>query len=267
MGGETSTCKSGPACKNRDPEQPPPTGPLCHACLTAAERDIRGLVYDYLDLAQLHEASLSQAINGKVSGGAVESPTLIADNIDELQAEIVHALAVWEYELRVTCRLSDPGTFAPLWKTAVYDGINLIKRVPVSYRARAGKSVQRAVEVIAPRLDRLAALPATSVCPTGIEDQPADMAGWEAIHQLQHLHGRARAALGRTTRRFWIPGECWTCGAHPALGVDGPLWRSEPKRAEDPMEVHCGTCGAYRPYPDYETYMTTLLWPELEVAA
>lgn len=263
------TCNNATACKayDRDTKQPYPTpDPLCPACLDAAARDVRGLVYDYVDLAQLHEASLSQAITEKTSGGSPESPTLIADHVEELQAEIVHALSVWEYELRITYRLSDPGTFAPLWKTAVYDGINLARRQPVTYRARAGAIVQRAVAVIAPRLDRLAALPATLVCLTGHEDEPMEVAGWEAVQHLQRLHSRARAALGRTTRKFWIPGECWTCDAVPLRGVDGPLWRSEPRQPEDPMEVCCSQCTASRPYPDYEIYLTTLLWPETVAA-
>jgi hypothetical protein len=259
------TCNSGAVCKS--PERPHPTSdPLCPACLDAAERDIRGLVYDYLDLAQLHEASLSQAVTEKTSGSH-ESPLLISGHVEELQAEIVHALSVWEYELRITCRLSDPRTFAPLWKTALYDGINLARRDPVTYRARAGRTVQRAVDIIGPRIGKLAALPVTVVCPAGIEDEPTEMAGWEAVHHLQQLHGRARAALGRTTRKFWIPGECWTCDAVPIRGVDGPLWRSEPRHANDPMEVHCSSCGASRSYADYETRLASITWPALEAAA
>ncbi|MET0416038.1 MAG: hypothetical protein ABW022_08460 [Actinoplanes sp.] len=261
-------CRSGPACKMHDGVNPYPTPrALCDGCLSAAEPDVRGLVFDYLDLAQLQEPSMSQAINQRVSGGATEAPMPLAGHVDELQAEIVHALSVWEYELRTACRLSDPGTYAPLWRTTVYDHIRLQYDTPVTTKARGGHLVQRAVSVVAPRLDRLAALPDTLVCPTGVEDEPVHMAGWEAVHQLQMLHRRARAALGRTTRRFWIPGECWACAAHPLRGVDGPLYRSEPRHHEDPMEVHCSPCGATRPYPDYETYMSTLLWPALGVAA
>lgn len=257
------TCASGPTCKAHNGRTAYPTpDPLCPACLTAAERDIRPLVYDYLDLAQLHETSLSQALNDKTSGSA-DPPMLLAGHVDELQTEIVHALSVWEYEIRVTCRLHDPNTFAPLWRTTVYDHLNLIQRGTALHRARSGMIVQRAVDVILPRLPRLAALPATIVCPAGVEDEPVTMYGWEAVHQLQSLHHWARALLGRTTRRFWIPGACWTCQAYPTPGTDGPLYRSEPRRFEDPMEVHCATCAASRPYSDYEQYMGTLLWPEV----
>jgi hypothetical protein len=270
VGGETGTCLSGPGCKAFDPvtTQPHPSShPLCRACLDAAERDIRGLVYDYLDLAQLHEPAMSQAIDEKTSGGSHESPMLLAGHIEELQAEIVHVLSVWEYEIRVAYRLSDPRTFAPLWRRTVYDHLELTAGARQLRPARPGAIVQRAVGILACRVDRLAALPPTVVCATGVEDQPVEMCGWEAIHQLQGLHSRARGALGRTTRKFWIPGECWTCDAAPIDGVDGPLWRSEPRHDGDPMEVHCGTCGASRFYADYETRMATLRWPTLEAAA
>lgn len=252
-------CASGLACKA--PDDTPKRGPLCDHCLDGAGRDIRGLVYDFLDLAQLQEPAMSQAPS-ETSGGSREAPMPLSGHVEALQAEIVHVLSVWEYELRIACRLSNPKTFAPLWRTAVYDGIDFVRRNPATYKARAGKIVQRAAAIIAPRLDRLAALPAVTVCPTGIEDEPVPMTGWEAIHQLQDLHGRCRGVLGRTTRKFWIPGECWHCGAHPVRDVDGPLFRSEPRHHEDPMEVHCARCDATRGYRDYETYMSTLLWPE-----
>jgi hypothetical protein len=222
---------------------------------------VRGLVYDYLDLAQLHEASMSQAIDEKTSGGGHESPILLAGHVEALQAEIVHVTTTWEHALRAICRLSNPHTFTPLWRTTVYDHINLTKRASSLRSARAGALVQRAVGVIGPRLDRLAALPAITVCPAGIEDEPTAMYGWEAVHHLQALHGRAKSTLGRTTRMFWIPGECWACGARPVPNVDGPLYRSEPHRLEDPMSVRCAPCGADRPYADYEQYQTGLLWP------
>lgn len=259
-------CLSGTACKAHN-GQPYPTGqPLCPDCLDAAARDIRGLLYDYLDLAQLHEASLSQAINERTSGSP-ESPMLLSGHVEALQAEIVHVLSVWEYELRVVCKLHNPATYAPLWRTSVYDHHNLITCGDVLNRARPGAVVQRAVATITPRLGRLAALPETVVCATGIEDEPTSVWGWQAVHQLQTLHARARGMLGRTTRRFWIPGECWSCDARPTAGVDGPLYRSEPRFEGDPMQVSCSPCGAYRPHADYETYMATMEWPELEQVA
>lgn len=260
---DTGRCQSGEHCHGREPgttKGAPTPDPLCTACLETAERDTRALVYDYLDLAQLHEASLSQAVNEKTSGGAPESPTLVADHVEALQAEIVHVVGLWEHALRAVDRLSNPRTFAPLWRTRVYDHLNLHTREAQQHKARGGAIVQRAVGVIAPRLDRLAALPATVVCQTGIEDQPAPMAGWEAVHHLQALHKRARAYLGRTRRAFWLYGDCPACDARSIPGVDGPLFRSEPGRFEDPMTVGCDKCGMTRPYPDYEHYMANLVW-------
>ena len=182
----------------------------------------------------------------------------IAGHVEALQAEIVHSATVWEYEVRVACRLPDPTTLAPLadWHTT------LRHPQPVA-RLRPGATLQRAIDTITVRIERLASLPATAVCPTGVEDQPVDMTGADAIDHLRQLHARSRAMLGRTRRTFWIPGECWVqaCGARPTAGEDGPLWRSEPIRAEDPMQVGCSRCGAQRGYPDYEQYMTGLIWP------
>lgn len=242
--------------------------PLCDDCLDRAARDIRNLTYDYLDLAQLHEPSMSQAITEKASGSK-DKPILISAHVEALQAEIVHVTTTWEYELRVTCRLPDPHGVVP-----VADWHTTITRPAPLPKVRPGAAVQRAINIIAPRVARLARIPATAVCPTGAEDTHAEMYGWEAVLHLTALHSRARAMLGRTTRRFWIPGECWTCDARPLRGVDGPLWRTEPQFADpgeegrrDPMQVNCDKCGASRPYPDFETYMATLLWPTLEQAA
>jgi hypothetical protein len=255
---DTRTCLADIHCKQYDRQAGhawPTDQPLCDACLDHAQRDIQALVYDYLDLAQLHEASMSQAITEK-TGGSKEKQMLIVGHVEALQAEIVHVLTTWEYELRVAARLSDlqaPAVIAD-WHTT-------ISNPPPKLKVRAGTAVQRAVGIITPRLRMLSRLPATTVCATGIEDEHTEVTGWQAIHHMQALHQRARANLGRTRRTFWIPGECWACDARPALGVDGPLLRSEPREFEDPMQVTCDRCHASRPYTDYETYMTTLMWP------
>lgn len=264
--GETGSCRGERGCKayGRDvANQPALTDdPLCDACLDCARPDIRALVYDYLDLAQLHETSLSQAISEKTAGSK-ESPMLLAGQVEELQAEILHVTTTWEGEVRSAANLTTGRRLpVPAWATTRSHPLPLV-------RVRAGAAVQRALGILLPRLRNLSLLPAVAVRPAGIEDDPEDVAGWEAVHHLQSLHGRARAALGRTRRTFWIPGECWSCDARPVRGVDGPLYRSEPRRFEDPMEVRCDKCGAIRPYPDYEHYMTGLLWPDLaaELAA
>jgi hypothetical protein len=259
---DTRTCINGPRCPGWDGRHAQPTSdPYCRDCLDRAERDIRGLVYDYVDLAQLHEASLSQAPSEHTSGGGHESPTLLAEHVEALQAEIVYVTALWEHALRADGRLSNPKTFAPLWSNTVYDRLNLTTGSNGLRRARPGHIVQRAVTLITGRIERLARLDTITVCPAGIDDEPTVMNGADAITHLQQLHQRSRGTLGRTTRRFWIPGECWNCDAHPVRDMDGPLYRSEPRYPEDPMSVHCQPCGATRSYADYEHYQQTLLWP------
>ncbi|MGX6605639.1 hypothetical protein ACWKSP_26425 [Micromonosporaceae bacterium Da 78-11] len=256
---DTRTCLNDTHCKAYDnlaKHAADTPDPLCPDCLDTAERDVRGLVYDYLDLAQLHEASMSQAITEKTAGSK-EKTMLLVGNVEALQAEIVHTLSTWEYEIRVAARLSDPYNSAPVadWHTTISHPAPLAK-------VRPGFAVQRAAGIIAPRMRLLSRLPTTTVCATGIEDDPVDMIGAEAVQHLQALHQRARATLGRTRRTFWVPGECWTCNARPTPGIDGPLCRSEPLKYEDPMQVACDRCHASRPYPDYEQYMATLLWPD-----
>jgi len=261
---EPGTCINDHTCRG---DHTSLRGPLCDTCLDDAEHDIRNLVYDYLDLAQLHETSLSQAITEHTTGGSPESPMPLVGHIEALQAEIVHATALWEHALRAVARLHNPCTFTPLWRTRVYDHRNLITgRVTVD-QARAGALVQRGIGIIAARIDLLAGLPAATVCPTGIEDEPQPMHGWEAVHHLQHLHKRSRAALGRTVRKTWIYGDCWTCGARQRRGEEGPLYRAEPRYPDDPMQVNCADCHSARPYRDYERFMTELQWPDLEPVA
>lgn len=255
---DTRTCQADIHCKQYDRTAGhafPTDRPLCDTCIEWRQPDIRALVFDYLDLAQLHEASMSQAITEK-TGGSREKQMLIVGHVEALQAEIVHVLTTWEYEVRVAAHLSDPTALVqhPDWHTTIS------KPVP-DPKMRAGALVQRAVGILAPRLTLLSRLPATVVCPRGVEDDPAEVAGWEAVLQLSGLHSTCRSVLGRTRRTFWIPGECWHCDARPALGVDGPLLRSEPMQFEDPMQVSCNHCHASRPYPDYEQYMATLMWP------
>lgn len=237
---DTRTCRSDTHCKAFDRQAGhayPTDQPLCPDCVDAGQRDTHALLYDYLDLAQLHEASMSQAITEK-TGGSKEKTMLLVAHVEALQAEIVHVLTTWETEIRAVCRLSE----AP-------------------ENVRAGAHVQRAVNTLTPRVKQLSLLPPTAVYRTGCEDPIEDLEGWEAVHHLQALHSRSRATLGRTTRTFWIPGDCWACDARPTEGIDGPLCRSEPRFEGDPMEVRCSPCGRTRPYDDYEYFQGHLMWP------
>lgn len=237
--------------------------PFCGDCLPVAERDIRSLTYDYLDLAQLHQASLSQALHEHV-GGTAESPLLIAGHVEALQAEMLHVLTTWETEVRVAARLSDPAENpVPIasWHTT------LTLRPPAA-KVRDGAAVQRAVNVLMPRVRLLSMLPPTAVCRTGAEDPPDDVAGWEAVQHLQSLHGTARSILGRTQRTMHLPGECPQADAADEKDrCTGQLFRDEPRYAEDPCPIYCGTCGAQQTQEQYEQYVGGLLAPRKRTPA
>jgi len=232
--------------------------PICADCLRAAERDVPKLLWDYIDLEQELPTSMSQAMDTQ-PGGKAEPPIPLRASIEALQAEIAHTLTTWETELRAFCHLTD-----------------------VRELRRHGAAVQRALLTIQPRLRELARIPATAVYPTGCEDEPADVCGWEAIAHLRHLHRLARAALGRTRRVLWVPGHCGQCKTQPVPGVDGPLFRQEPAdptpemrrrtrerhHSDGPVEldddpaVHCDKCQAVRSWADYDYYMQHLAWAD-----
>lgn len=224
---DTRLCQSGPHCRDyrRTFGQPAPAGrtPLCDACLDTAGRDIARLLYDWYDLAQLQAPTLSQALNMQPSGKAAP-PMPLNGQAEALQAEIAHVLTTWEEIIRDVCQLS-----------------------PAPHVRRAGPNVQRALEVLTPRLDALANHPAVTVHPTGPEDQPTDLEGWEAVHHLQALHHRARAMLGRTHRTRTVPGTCPTCHA--------ALHRDDPRHQDDPCPVYCSNqCGHQWTYDEYEQW-------------
>jgi hypothetical protein len=228
-------CVSDTRCRGYDnaTKLPAPvtTVPMCDPCLTGAERDVSNLVYDYVDLEQLQAPTLSQALNMQPSGKAAP-PMPLNGQAEALQAEIVHVACTWEDVIRDHARLSARNT----------------------QPRRPGRQLDDAIRVLLPRLRQLAALGATDVYPTGCEDQPTDMTGWEAIHHLQHLHARARGMLGRTHRSTHLPGACSGCGLDE-------LHRDDPRHPDDPCDVYCANCQATWPHGDYQQYVTELVWP------
>lgn len=235
-------CISGTRCKGYDPLTKHPAWtdgrcPFCDGCLDYAGRDVRTLLYDWLDLEQQQLPVLSQALNTQ-PGGRRDPPMPLRGEPEALQREIHHVLTTWETEVRNAAGLPDLPT-PPLH----------------------GKAVQRAVTVLEPRMRVLASLPPTAVYPTGCEDPPAELAGWEAVHHLQRLRSRARGMLGWTHRSRWVPGDCWTCDGRDADVKDGPLYRAEPRYEEDDCRVYCDRCGQHRSEADYDTYLLSLRWP------
>lgn len=228
---DSGTCVSGPDCRNQHPTGGPATvthTPLCDSCLTRARLDIAALVYDYLDLAQLQSPTLSQAPH-PTPGRHGEPALPIKTAPEALQAEIVHALTTWEGELHAHTGQPDPNP-----------------------HVRPGAAVQRATHTITRHLERLARLGPTAVYPTGCEDEPCDMAGWQAIHHLQALHRRARGMLGRTHRTRILPGPCPHCAT-------GELRQDEPRYRGDPCDVYCTGCHTHMPHTTYEAWVATAL--------
>jgi hypothetical protein len=247
---DTRLCASDNHCRayDRPASQPAPASrtPLCDGCLTAAGPDINSLLYDYVDLEQLQDPALSQALNMQPTG-AEAPPMPLNGQAEALQAEIVHVLTTWEEIIRDHCRLS-----------------------PAPEVRRGGPNAQRALTILAPRLDTLANLPPTTVHPRGPEDQPADMHGWEAIHHLQHLHKRARSMVGLTHRRTQVPGACST-PRNDGRPCNGPLYRDNPRYEGDPCPIYCRTpgCNTIWTHDAYEEWAAgILLTPKLaEVTA
>lgn len=229
-------------CRNSDHCRQPTTAqsPLCPVCLDHATRDIRALLWDWIDLEQLQIPSLAQALTGQPNGTAAPAMPL-SGAPEALQAEILHVTTTWETEIRAARRLADPNPG------------------PV----RDGHAVQRATRLLANHIQALAELTAAAVYPTGCEDQPTDMDGTDAIGAITGLHRRARAMLGRTVRTFWIPGDCWGCDARTTPGTNGPLYRSEPTKHEDEPPVWCAQCGEWRSYDDYQQAIAMIVWPKL----
>lgn len=236
-------CAHNDQCRgfDRTSRQPAETNgnPLCARCLDSHERDLRALLWDWLDLEQLQLPSLAQSLTGQPNG-STEPAMPLAGGPEALQSEIAHVLATWEDVIRDRHRLADtPPT------------------------RRQGPTVQRAVALLAPRVDILARLDAIAVYPTGCEDQPQDMTGVEALLYITALHKRARAMLGRTCRKFWVPGECPLCDARPVEGVPGPLYRYEPRHLEDESPVWCTACDGWQTFDDYQRRARIIVWPHL----
>lgn len=242
----SNICRSGDRCPDNTHGQPAPRGrtQLCDRCLDhaveQARTDIHSLLFDWLDLEQLHHPSLAQALTGQPNGSPQPAMPLNGA-ADALQAEIAWALGTWEHAVRADRQLHQPPTNA----------------------VRAGHRVWRAVTLLTRHTRTLAELPARPVQAAGCEDPPAPMDGVDALHHLSKLHARARGMLGRTRRTFWVPGDCSHCGATQTPGVPGPLYRSEPRDEGDEPPVYCDRCGNSRTEADYQRYLTMLVWPAL----
>lgn len=212
--------KPGSRCAEWDGQAPgwAVGGPLCETEVRRAERDVRQLVYDFIDLEQMIPKSLSQALDPQPSGKPVP-PMPIAAAPEALQREIHYVLTLWEAEMRDRFRIAQP-----------QEGVRL------------GAEVQRAAGFLAPRIDRLARIEPVLVYPRGCDDDPCEVLGWEAVVHLTALHQRARAMLGRTHRTTKLPAPCSTGDAKSTKRCPGSLYRDDPRFEGDPALIYCDRC-------------------------
>lgn len=193
------------------------TGPaaLCQPCLRGARRDIMALVRDYADLENVlaDTGGLAERV-----AGTRERSIPLALGVDMLQRDIWHFLTTWEEITIEVCRLSA----VPAGKT------------------RDGWAVQRAVRILLPRLDTLAAIGPHAIFPAGPDNPPEDMTGAQAILTMRALHRRIGQALGRASLRHILVGPCWKCG------IDGGL-----RRDDGDETVYCAFCTATSTWDTY----------------
>lgn len=216
--------------------------PLCPDCLMFAERDVRTLTYDYIDLEQMLPTSLSQALDSQSQyGRRGEPPAPIRTSVEALQRTIWWATTTWAEVLIERHRLAE----AP-WADA-------------RRRVRDGYAVKWAVDVLTPRVRDLARVGAVELVDYPDVDEDAavrhgagsisTLTGAQGVLHLSWLRSKARATLGRTRRTTRVPGRC-------GCPNDGNyLYRDEPRYEKDPCPVYCGACPNRWTPEEYERYV------------
>jgi len=247
-------CAADRRCRNFDHQrqQPAllanPAVPLCADCLMVAERDVRNLTYDYVDLEQMLPQPIGRALDTQSGFGATrEAPVPMRLQVDELQRSLWWVTTCWAEVLAELHRLADPPW---LGRHAVADPRR---------RVRDGYAVKWAVGVLAPRVRELA-----RVGPVELADYPelnpdqatqhgsvavAELTGAQGVLHLCWVHGRVRRMLGINRRTTRVPGRC-------GCGKDGNfLYRDEPRYERDPCPVYCGACTNQWTTEQYEQYV------------
>lgn len=239
----------GSMCREWDGQQPgwAAAGPLCETEIRTAERDVRVLLYDYIDLEQALPPALSQALDTQSQyAQRAGHPIPMREAVEALQRDIWWTVTAWAEVLGDRQRLADP-----------------------SRQVRDGYAVQWAITRLQPRIHDLALVGAVTMAdyPLAGDDVACrfrsvahvEVAGWEAVLHLSALRSRARSMLGRTHRTMQLPGPC--SGRDPRTGraCGGVLYRDEPRFETDPCPVYCGTCDERRTYDQYEQYVGLLL--------
>lgn len=223
----TGRCAAGQRCRTRDGERGGWCGDgigLCEPCFDAAGPAIAALTYDYVDLEQMMIPGAGRV--GDPVSGSRELSIVINLDAEGHQRAIWLAATTWEEILREVDRLPD----RPLV-------------------VRDGWAVQRAVEIIGPRLRLLAGLGPVAVM---FDGEPVDMDGSDGIVNLVRLHAISRSMLGLTLKIEQLPGECSGCQMSTLRRVSG----SE--------TVYCDACERTWTWDAYHEYAALVFAYETE---
>lgn len=261
------TCVAGERCRNFDHQRNRPAildgprDPLCPDCLMVAERDIKVLLYDYIDLEQMLPQSITRALDTQSGFGASrEAPIPLRVHVDTLQRTIWAVTTTWAEVLVDRHRLADPP-----YARRVNPG-------DPPTRVRDGYAVKWALAVIEPRVRDLARVEAVEVAdyPDINPDEAilthgvtvAELTGAQGLMHMAWLHGRVRRMLGIARRTTRVPGRC-------GCNRDGNfLYRDEPRYERDPCPVYCGACASQWTEEEYDRYIGLMTaHPELAEVA
>jgi hypothetical protein len=113
--------------------------------------------------------------------------------------------------------------------------------------------VQRAAQIITPRVRRLAEVPDQDLWSYPPDEGWSVVPGWQGVVDLAKLHGRARAKLGITQLERELPGSCPECGK-------GSFTDRVLRVGNGKDTVYCVRCDHRRPYGEYERYLRMLVW-------
>jgi len=220
-------CRTGDRCRWRDRTGPALVDGLvvCDGCLATMDRSVGGLLWDYVDLEQLIPMATSR---GQLVSGTREPASLLSLHVEALQRAIWHTVTTWEEIIRERAALSEP-----------------------TVGVRPGWAVQRAIEVIRPRMRLLINVEPVAVWPDGFTGVPADRSGVDAGLAFVSLHNRARVVLGLTRQTDELYGLCWMYSMRHPTGCGWPTLR----RDAGSETVYCANCSARCSWDNYRSYL------------
>lgn len=196
---------------------------LCWHCHGAIEATILELPRDVYDLSQAigrHNAPPERS-GAHAKPGSKPPINLL---IDALRSQIVYTASVWEEIVR--------------------DHDNLSPRRSGAMREMS--SIVGSVQILAPRVDLLAALPPSDGYFDGVEAGLVTRRGFDGLRRLVGLHDLVRRILGHGPAVVRLPGTC-RCGAATL------------RRESGSDTVWCDTCEGRWTYDDYTRFVRLML--------